>query len=193
LLSKGLIRIGLPVPATVATTGTPTEYQITAVSDPYGCNTNPATGLTNFGTNGPTIGIVSIYRRPLPSANLGFLTTIMWDGREPSLSQQSIDATLGHAQATVAPTTAQQQQIVGFESGLFTAQIFDYKAQDLTAAGATGGPNKLASLLPGFFVGINDPLGGNPKGLPFTSQILISIKLGPTLTGQEVLSPLAKQ
>jgi cytochrome c peroxidase len=171
LLSKGLIRIGLPVPATVATTGTPTEYQITAVSDPYGCNTNPATGLTNFGTNGPTIGIVSIYRRPLPSANLGFLTTIMWDGREPSLSQQSIDATLGHAQATVAPTTAQQQQIVGFESGLFTAQIFDYKAQDLTAAGATGGPNKLASLLPGFFVGINDPLGGNPKGLPFTSQI----------------------
>jgi cytochrome c peroxidase len=95
LLSKGLIRIGLPVPATVATTGTPTEYKITAVSDPYGCNTNPVTGLTNFGTNGPTTGIVSIYRRPLPSTNLGFLTTIMWDGREPSLAQQSIDVTTG--------------------------------------------------------------------------------------------------
>jgi cytochrome c peroxidase len=171
LLSKGLIRIGLPVPATVAATGAPTEYKITAASDPYGCNTNPVTGLTNFGPNGPTTGIVSVYRRPLPSTNLGFLTTIMWDGREPSLAQQSIDATLGHAQAAFAPTTAQQQQIVGFESGLFTAQIFDYKALDLTAAGGNGGPNRLVNLLPGFFVGINDPLGGNPKGLSFTSQI----------------------
>jgi cytochrome c peroxidase len=171
LLSKGLIRIGLPVPATVATTGLPTEYQITAVNDPYGCNTNPVTGLTNFGPNGVTMGIVSIYRRPLPSTNLGFLTTIMWDGREPSLAQQSIDATLIHAQAIVGPTAAQQQQIVGFESGIFTAQVLDNNAKDLTAAGANGGPRALANLLPGFFVGVNDPLGGNPKNLPFNSQI----------------------
>jgi cytochrome c peroxidase len=171
LLKKGLIRIGLPVPTTVATTGLPTEYRITAVTDPYGCNTNPVTGLTNFGSSSPTTGIVSIYRRPLPSTNLGFLTTIMWDGREPTLAHQSIDATLIHAQANAAPTTAQQEQIVGFESGIFTAQVLDDNALYLAAAGATGGPNALASLLPGFFVGINDPLGGNPKGLPFTSQI----------------------
>jgi hypothetical protein len=49
LLSKGLIRIGLQVPATAAATGAPTEYRIVSVSDPYGCNTNPITGLTNFG------------------------------------------------------------------------------------------------------------------------------------------------
>jgi cytochrome c peroxidase len=171
LLSKGLIRIGLPVPATVATTGAPTEYRIVSVTDPYGCNTNPFTGLTNFGPGGPTTGIVSVYRRPLPSTNLGFLTTIMWDGREPSLTSQSIDATLIHAQANADPTTAQQQQIVNFESGIFTAQILDNNAQDLSARGAMGGPGKLASLLPGFYVGINDPLGGNPKGLMFTSQI----------------------
>jgi cytochrome c peroxidase len=164
LLSKGLIRIGLPVPAAA-------EYRIVSVTDPYGCNTNPVTGLTNFGPNSPTTGTVSIYRRPLPSTNLGFLTTIMWDGREPTLASQSVDATLTHAQGTAAPTAAQQQQIVAFESGIFTAQVFDNKAKDLTAAGAKGGPNALASLLPGFFVGINDPLGGNPKGLPFTSQI----------------------
>jgi hypothetical protein len=114
---------------------------------------------------------VSVYRRPLPSTNLGFLTTIMWDGREPSLASQSIDATLIHAQANAGPTTSQQQQIVNFESGIFTAQIFDNHAQDLKARGAMGGPGKLASLLPGFYVGINDPLGGNPKGLMFTSQI----------------------
>jgi hypothetical protein len=186
LLSKGLIRIGLPFPATVASTGAPTEFRITAVSDPYGCNTNPVTGLTNFGSNGQTTGIVSVYRRPLPATNLGFLTaipTIMWDGREPTLAQQSIDATLGHAQANAAPTTAQQQQIVGFESGIFTAQVFDSKARDLTAAGAKGGPNALVSLLPGLFVGINDPLGGNPKGLPFTSQIFDLYKPWNSLDG----------
>jgi cytochrome c peroxidase len=177
VLTKGLIRIGLPVP------GAATEYKITAVSDPYGCNTNPVTGLTNYGPNGPTTGIVSIYRRPLPSTNLGFLTTIMWDGREPTLAQQSIDATTGHAQATTPPTVAQQQQIVAFESRLFTAQAYAFKARDLTAAGATGGPNKLISLLPGFFIGINDPLGGNPKGLPFSSQIFDLYQAWNNITG----------
>ena len=92
-----------------------------SVTDPYGCNTNPVTGLTNFGPGSPTTGIVSVYRRPLPSTNLGFLTTIMWDGRESTLAQQSIDATLIHAQANVGPTAAQQQQIVNVESGIFTA------------------------------------------------------------------------
>jgi cytochrome c peroxidase len=164
LLRKGLIRVGLPVPAGA-------EYQIVSVTDPYGCNTNPVTGLTNFGTNGPTTGTVSVYRRPLPSTNLGFLTTIMWDGREPTLAQQSIDATLIHAQGSAAPTAVQQQQIVNFESGVFTAQTFDNNARDLTAAGATGGPDTLPGLLSNFFAGINDPLGGNPQGLPFTSQI----------------------
>jgi cytochrome c peroxidase len=176
LLSKGLIRIGLPVPATA-------EYRITAVNDPYGCNTNPATGLTSFGPNAPTTGTASVYRRPLPSTNLGFLTTIMWDGREPSLAQQSIDATLIHAQGAAGPTATQQQQIVGFESGIFTAQIFDNKANDLTAAGAKGGPNALANLLPGFYVSINDPLGGNTKGLPFTSQIFDLYKAWNSING----------
>jgi cytochrome c peroxidase len=171
LLNKGLIRIGLPVPATIPGSTAPIEYRIVSVSDPYGCNTNPITGLTTFGIANPTAGIVSVYRRPLPATNLGFLTAIMWDGREPTLAQQSIDATLGHAQANAAPTTTQQQQIVNFESGLFTAQLYDFRAKQLTAGGGKGGPNALATLLPGFFIGINDPLGGNPEGLPFSSQI----------------------
>jgi cytochrome c peroxidase len=171
LLKKGLIRIGLQVPTAVPATGAPTEYQIVLVSDPYGCNTNPITGLTNFGSSGPTTGVVSVYRRPLPSTNLGFLTTIMWDGREPSLASQSVDATRIHAQANADPTTTQQQQIVNFESGIFTAQFSDNNAQNLKAAGANGGPDALANLLLGFYPGINDPLGGNPKKIPFTSQI----------------------
>ncbi len=140
LLSKGLIRIGLPIPATA-------QFRVASVDDPYNCNTNPVTGLTS-----PTTGIVSVYRRPLPATN-------------------SIDATRGHAQASADPNTAQQQQIVNFESGIFTAQLFDNKAKFLNDDGATGGPVALQKLLPGFFIGINDPLGLNPKGTPFTSKI----------------------
>jgi hypothetical protein len=135
-------------------------------SDPYQCNTNPVTGLT-----GPTSGIVSIYRRVLPSSNLGFLSAVMWDGREPSLSNQAIDATLGHAQADNPPTAAQVAEIVAFESGIFTAQIFDNKATDLNDRAATGGPVALSSQLPKFFVSVNDPLGQNPTGIPFSPKI----------------------
>src|SRR6516165_9311039 len=87
LLDKGLIRVGLTMPSNDL------EFRILAVNDPYGCNTNPITGLT-----GQTTGTVSVYRRPLPAANLGFLSTIMWDGREPSLFSQAVSATRGHAE-----------------------------------------------------------------------------------------------
>jgi cytochrome c peroxidase len=159
LLSKGLIRIGLQVPATA-------QFRIASIDDPHNCNTNPVTGLTS-----PTTGTVSIYRRPLPATNLGFLSTIMWDGREPSLQQQAIDATRIHAQAASDPSTVQQQQIVNFESGVFTAQLFDNIAKFLNATGATGGPVALQKQLSTFFIGINDPLGLNPKGTQFISAI----------------------
>jgi cytochrome c peroxidase len=163
LLDKGLIRIGLPIPAAA-------QYQVVAVDDPYGCNTNPATGLTS-----PVSGIVSVYRRPLPSTNLGFLSTIMWDGREPSLASQAVNATLIHAQGAAAPSVAQQQETVDFESGLFTAQLFDKEAKYLDADGAKGGPAELARELPDFFIGINDPLPAsfhlNPTGAPFNPTI----------------------
>ena len=171
LLSKGLIRIGLPVPAN-------SQFQVNVVSDPYNCNTNPTTGLLS-----PTSGIVSIYRRPLPSTNLGFLSAIMWDGREPNLFSQSVDATLGHAQANASPSTAQQQQIVNFENGVFTAQILDNAAKNLDADGATGGPVTLQGQLAGFFIGINDPLGQNPTGTPFTPNVFNLFQAWSNLSG----------
>lgn len=159
LTSKGLIRIGLPIPAGA-------EFAVTAVTDPYHCNTNPVTGLTS-----PTSGILSTYRRPLPSTNVGFLSAVMWDGREPSLNSQAVDATLGHAQAATAPTASQVAEIVAFQNGIFTAQVSDNKATALSANRATGGPNALSLELAKFFIGVNDPLGENPTGAPFTSQI----------------------
>jgi len=87
------------------------QFQIAAVQDAYGnCNSNPVTGLT-----GAQSGFLSFYRRPLPSANLGFLSAIMWDTREPMLTHQAMDATLGHAQATQSPAAPLLNQIVQFE------------------------------------------------------------------------------
>jgi len=183
LTHKGLIRIGLPMQSTM-------EFQIHDVSDPYGCDNNPVTGLT-----GSKSGILSFYRRVLPSTNLGFLSTIMWDGREPDLFQQSVDATLGHAQSASAPTPSERQQIVGFEgcttalsttanpldlpfpcgtpkgTGIFTAQIHDDSAGGLTDAGTNGGPVALATRITKFFIGTNDPLGLNPTGAAFNPVI----------------------
>src|SRR6266404_4403622 len=120
LLNFGLIRMTVPVPANA-------EFSIIAISDPYQC---PETTATN----------PSLYRRPLPSTNLKFLNGIMWDGREPDLKTQALDATMVHAQSTTPPTGTQLQQIVTLETSLFTAQSADTQAGDLTAQGANGGP-----------------------------------------------------
>lgn len=152
LTSKGLIRVGLPMPDAA-------EFTVGALADPYDCTGNPATGLSS-----PSTGTISLYRRPLPATNLAFLSTVMWDGREASLASQAANATLGHAQAASAPTAEQIQQIVAFESGLYTAQLIDRRAGILN-----GGPVALA--FQPFFIGINDPAGGNPRGTPFTSRV----------------------
>jgi hypothetical protein len=155
LLTKGLIRIGLSVP-------TAAEFDVVDVDDPYGC--------------GAPLENLSLYRRPLPSTNLRFLSAVMWDGRESSatttilqdLGQQANDATLGHAQAAMDLTPAQRDAIVSFETGLVTAQSLDNRAGRLSRDGATGGPLAVSSLP--FFLGINDPVGMNPTGVPFKAR-----------------------
>jgi hypothetical protein len=70
------------------------------------------------------------------------------------LMHQSIDATTGHAQGDGShPTLAEQQQIVDFEMGLFTAQAVSATAGSLNAHGATGGPGTL--LNQPFFISSN--------------------------------------
>jgi cytochrome c peroxidase len=169
LLSKGLVRIFLPLPATQLGSNPPAprDYEITAIQDPYTC--------TNLSADPP---IVSVYRRPLVSANLEFLTAcpaanpscaplaIMWDGREPSLQSQVTDATLIHAQALSAPSASQIAQIVAFESNIFDAQIYDFQARRLDSNGATGGPVNLSQE--DFFIGINDSLSPGFDNVVFT-------------------------
>jgi cytochrome c peroxidase len=180
LLNKGLIRIGIGVPANA-------DYQVWAVYNQYGCNATD---------------VISMYRRPLPTTNLPFLSTVMFDGRESTpvtgtakilysnyptsllndLKHQSFDATVGHAQGDgTRPTAEEQQQIVDFEMKLFTAQIRDRHAGDLTDGGAKGGPTPLSTQP--FFISINSsvhfllPAFEQPGGLvtpgdgKFTSNI----------------------
>ena len=162
LLNKGLIRISLAVPSGA-------QFTISGVQDPYSC---PQTTATQ----------PAFYRRPLPATNLDFLSAVMWDGRETvkdpntgfidlsqSLTHQATDATTGHAQATNPPTPQQLAQIVSFETALYTAQSQDENAGNLTDFGATGGPVNLSKQP--FYIGINDSLGGDPKGAAFKPTV----------------------
>ena len=166
LIEHGLIRVSLQLPAGA-------QYTLSVVHDPYGCalTPDPQGGLP----------FVSVYRRPLPSTNVSFLSTIMFDGRETKaplnaestfmanltadLSQQAIDATTGHAQATAPPSAAQVANIVGFELGLFSAQMYDARAGWLAAGGASGSVLRLAGQE--YYPGINDVLGADPTGAAF--------------------------
>jgi len=81
---------------------------------------------------------------------------IMWDGREPTLESQAVNATLTHAQALQPPTAAQVAEIVAFENQVFAAQVALHRAGDLTGhdgSGAQGGPKALAAqpIAPGNF------------------------------------------
>ena len=154
LLDRGLIRVGLPIPEGA-------EFELVEVNDPYGF---------------ASAHELSLFRRPLASANLRFLSTVMWDGRETfkdptqstgfatihfDLADQANSATTTHAQGQ--PISQQQRdEIVAFEMQVFTAQRFDFQAGMLDAAGARGGPAPL--ITQEYYFGINDPLGADPEG-----------------------------
>ena len=128
VLSKGLFRVGLPVPAGA-------EFILESADDPYGHAI--ATEL-------------SLFRRPLPSTNLAFLSTVMWDGRETfpgqnmrfNLMEQANAATMSHAQGTPLEAGV-RADIADFEQRLFTTQVRDETTQSLSGAGAEGGPHRL--------------------------------------------------
>ena len=152
LLTRGLIRVGIAVPATA-------DYAVVSVYNPYGCNATD---------------VISMYRRPLPTTNLTFLSAVMFDGRESSpstgttkitygnypsallsdLAHQSLDATVTHAEGDGSrPTVDEQNDIVNFETQLFTAQTRDERAGELNDDRATGGPRALSKQ--SFFITVN--------------------------------------
>lgn len=128
LLTRGTIRVGIGIPANA-------EFALDAVEDPYGF---------------ASAAELSLFRRPLPSANLTLIPTVMWDGRVPgvtvtaALGDQSNGATQGHAGRVDPIDQATRDDIVGFESGLFNAQLIMPSAGRLDADGGNGGAAALA-------------------------------------------------
>ena len=174
LLAKGVIRVGLPIPRNA-------EFTLTDVQDPY-----------NFATQSE----LSLFRRPLPGTNVRFLSTVMWDGRntfqpihrpddlKANLKKQAAGAVLGHAQATAAPTDSQLTSIVDFLMGLHTTQTWDRDAGSLRARGTNGTPEALATQE--FYIGINDPIGLNPKGTTFNSSAMQLFTSWTSLNGSDI-------
>ncbi len=159
LLNKANIRVGIGIPADA-------EFELDEADDPYG-----------FASESE----LSLFRRPMPTTNLKFISAVMWEGRETTLDPSSSDcifgtttcfspipfdlstqanhATLGHAEALADLTQAEREEIVAFEMGLFTAQVKDKVAGNLTEDGAVGGPKKLIDQT--YYFGINDTLVGD--------------------------------
>lgn len=172
LLTKGLIRIGMAIPANA-------EFTLADVDDPYGF---------------ASANELSLFRRPLPTTNLRFLTGVMWDGRESTpltgtlsfsgtspdtlnaanlfldLKHQSNDATTGHAQSIRDLTDEEQSRIANFELSVASAQQTDFGVGALNGSGAMGGVENL--IAQNFYVSINDVLGADHFGLPFDSSAM---------------------
>ena len=151
LLNRGVFRIGMRIPETA-------EFDLVTADDPY-----------QFAN----IRELSLFRRPLPSANLSSIADVMWDGRETAIDASSancvqptcfatLDTSLGrqattannsHAQAQADLSQSEQAAIVAFEKTLFAAQQVDTTAGLLFAADGTGSATTLSTA--NFSFGIN--------------------------------------
>ena len=172
LLNKGLIRVSMPIPDNA-------EFRLADVDDPY---------------HRANAGEINMYRRPLPSANINFVSAVMWDGRESPIAppnvyiapqdehfrHQSQSAVSGHAEGGSIVTEV-RQAMVGFQRSLITAQTHDRDAGDLTAQGAKGGPLNLARQR--FYMGINDSIQPDPTGAPSTKEAFTLYKSWLNLPG----------
>jgi len=154
VLSRAVIRIGLPVPDDA-------DFELVSVDDPY-----------HFATKSE----LSLFRRIPLMSNLRFHTTLMWDGRETApcatlttdLRQQASHAITGHAQGSTPPTDA-VDGIVQAELRIYAAQYIDNRAGQLDQGGARGGPNFLAQVP--FYWGINSFEKTDPNGRPYSREV----------------------
>jgi cytochrome c peroxidase len=144
LLNRGVFRIGMHIPESA-------EFELITADDPY-----------QFAN----IRELSLFRRPLPSANLSSIADVMWDGREnaldansancvqatcfaapdTSLARQATTANNSHAQAQADLSKSDVAAIVSFEKTLFAAQQVDTTAGLLFAADHTGGATALSAV-----------------------------------------------
>jgi cytochrome c peroxidase len=128
LLNRGTIRVGIGMPANA-------DFELIGVEDPYGF---------------ASAAELSLFRRPLASTNLAAIPRVMWDGRvtgatiEDALKEQANGATQGHAARPTPLNDETRQQIVDFETALFSAQQFSVGVGLTNGGGSSGGAEALA-------------------------------------------------
>src|ERR1700683_2103415 len=172
VVKYAVIRIQLAIPATA-------NFTLASATNPKGCAIPPGSQTIS--------GDLFLFRRPPPSANLQLLSALMWDGRETlekittqpggeslapllfDLADQANTATTTHAQGAPIIGAQAQQDILNFETGLYTAQVV--LVPDVGVAlldlGAKGGAYYLQNTVtPAFAIGVNNPLIP-----PFTNTI----------------------
>lgn len=191
LVDFGLIRIEIGIPSAAG-------FSLVSATNPQRCALAPGSAAAG--------GQLFMFRRPLPSTNLIFDSTIMWDGRESlqkvttaagfqgeapllfDLDDQANSATTGHAQGTAIAGTPAQADIVAFETNLYSAQS-SLAFQSLSVKDASGGARYLADVVaPAFTVGVNDPLKAGFNNADFT----IYQAWEPASPGHAALNPLQK-
>jgi cytochrome c peroxidase len=149
-LNQGLVRITVNLPVT-------RDFDLVSITEP-----GPTAVARVFTESGATCQLpsststlagckVSLFRRPLVNANMAHDSAVNWDGRNTITdlrSQARVTAiNLLQADATKFDTDAGKaklDEIVDYETKVFTAQIFDNEAGSLTAAGGNGGPDFLS-------------------------------------------------
>jgi cytochrome c peroxidase len=138
-----------------------TEFTVVAVSDPSGFST-PTSFLS--------------FRRPTPTANETKVASILWTGVPPVDVLTQVRGTLPggarlHEQRDPNNPVPPELAVAAgdFMFGVIFAQLVDFRAGLLNAGGAKGGPEHLKNQE--FYVGINDPNGGDPMGRPFNPRV----------------------
>jgi hypothetical protein len=160
LLERGLFRIFLPWPPKAADGVTPIEpeFTIEVVRDPGGCNLDPTYGINSENP------MISIYRRPRPTANLKYVVqqrfgagpfvgktgepamrdadtgkplnmNMMSDARQATLRSQAVEAGVTHLQMLEKLTPAQLDQIEAYERQVYVAQVSHNVAGSLIEEG----------------------------------------------------------
>jgi cytochrome c peroxidase len=174
LLTKGLIRMHRAIPANA-------DFQLVSIDDPYHC---------------ATAKNLSLYRRPLPTTNLRFLSSVTWDARESGhagrditgdLNAQATAAVVEHEQPSTAPSASVIKQIVAFEQSLTTAQAVDFRAGTLDSSTVSGGVWPLLNQR--FYRGMNDWMGKDPTGAAFDPN---AFKLYTSWSKENGTSTMAK-
>jgi mono/diheme cytochrome c family protein len=91
---------------------------------------------------------LSLFRRPLVNTNVNFDSAVLWDGRDSIATLATSQVPKAIQSLLLGPGTdpAVNQAIANFMTGVFTDQVFDNGAGNLSARGALGGVHHLLAL-----------------------------------------------